>query len=88
MPHYFVQEILDIVNCEVEHFDAVALATAMHRLSFMPMAPNQHDQIIRSSTRSSAVPAVADQDQGASGRDGDARPGHRGVGPGADLLPP
>ena len=48
MPHYFVQEILDIVNCEVEHFDAVALATAMHRLGSMPGAPNLHDQITRS----------------------------------------
>lgn len=42
------KEILDIVQYEVELFDTVALATAVHRLASLRGAPNLHEQITRS----------------------------------------
>jgi len=42
------QEILDIVNYEIDAFDTVALATAVHRLASLRGAPNLHEQITQS----------------------------------------
>jgi hypothetical protein len=42
------KEILDIVQYELDHFDTVALATAVHRLGSLRGAPNLHEQITQS----------------------------------------
>lgn len=42
------KEILDIVRYEVDAFDTVALATAVHRLASLRGAPNLHEQITQS----------------------------------------
>ncbi|KAL4515162.1 hypothetical protein Ndes2526A_g09534 [Nannochloris sp. 'desiccata'] len=42
------KEILDIIQYEIDHFDTVALATAVHRLGSLRGAPNLHEQITQS----------------------------------------
>lgn len=42
------KEILDIVQYELDGFDTVALATAVHRLGSLRGAPNLHEQITQS----------------------------------------
>jgi hypothetical protein len=55
------KEILDIVNYELDAFDPVAIATAVHRLASLRGAPNLHEQITRAPEFFKLMRAVRDR---------------------------
>lgn len=57
------KDILDVVQYELDSFDPIALATAVHRLGSLRGAPGMHEQIVRSPEFFKLMNAVRDRAQ-------------------------